>query len=265
MVAPTDESADDQDGGGEAEGGVAVAAAAVGVAAELPVVRPPRVGGFDDPAQPEPDRLLAHAGDLGAAELDVEVGHPERFESAAHRAGVVAAVEVQHADLAEQAGLVDGVEGGFEETDVYFQEVGPGEKEPEADPHRTMRPVIRGVSGDANPLEAYAPLPAVGTGPSTCSANQGTRHPNGSPTEDIKVFADNFETSGFFGPLSWYRNIDDNYEASKDLDPARVSMPSFFIAGDRDGAAIAFDLGGETMKTLLPDLRGVTILPGVGH
>lgn len=60
-----------------------MSAATVGVAAELPVVRPPRVGGLDDPAQPEPDRLLADAGDLGATQLDVEVGHAEGFEAEA--------------------------------------------------------------------------------------------------------------------------------------------------------------------------------------
>ena len=48
-----DEAADDEHDGREAEGGVAVSDAAVGAAAELPVVRPPRVRGFDDPAQPE--------------------------------------------------------------------------------------------------------------------------------------------------------------------------------------------------------------------
>jgi pimeloyl-ACP methyl ester carboxylesterase len=42
-------------------------------------------------------------------------------------------------------------------------------------------------------------------------------------------------------------------------------MPAFFIAGDRDGAAVAFDPGGEMMKSLLPDLRGMAMLPGIGH
>src|SRR5436190_23069759 len=44
-VSVGEELADDEDGGGEAEGGVSVPCSAVGVAAELAVVRPPRVGG----------------------------------------------------------------------------------------------------------------------------------------------------------------------------------------------------------------------------
>jgi hypothetical protein len=53
-VAPVDEPADDQHDGREAEGGVSVSGSTVGVAAELAVVRPPRVGRLDDPSQPEP-------------------------------------------------------------------------------------------------------------------------------------------------------------------------------------------------------------------
>jgi hypothetical protein len=69
--AIVEEAADDEDGGGEAEGSVAVVGAAVGVAAELPVVGPPGVGGFDDSAHPESEGLFA--GLFGAAALDVEV------------------------------------------------------------------------------------------------------------------------------------------------------------------------------------------------
>ena len=53
-VSVGEELADDEDGGGEAEGGVSVPCSAVGVAAELAVVRPPRVGGLDDPSHAEP-------------------------------------------------------------------------------------------------------------------------------------------------------------------------------------------------------------------
>ena len=53
----------------------------VGVAAELPVVREPRVGALDDPAQSQPKRLLRRDGDarLGAA-LDVEIIETEAGE-----------------------------------------------------------------------------------------------------------------------------------------------------------------------------------------
>jgi hypothetical protein len=72
-VSPVDELSDDEHDGGEAERGLSVAVASVGAATELPVVRPPGVGGFDDPAEPEAQRLLLHPGDLGAASLDLEL------------------------------------------------------------------------------------------------------------------------------------------------------------------------------------------------
>ena len=48
---------------------------------------------------------------------------------------------------------------------LYFQEVGPGEKELEADPQRSMRMILWGcVRRRPYSTELPAPLPAVGTG-----------------------------------------------------------------------------------------------------
>jgi hypothetical protein len=75
----------------------------VGVAAELPVVRRPGVGCFDDPAQPESQRLLLDARDLGTPELDLVLVDARLSESCAHGLRVVATVEMQRADVDEQA------------------------------------------------------------------------------------------------------------------------------------------------------------------
>ena len=88
----------------------------VGVAAELSVVGEPGVGGLDDPAEPEPvGAPLACAGrsPLDACVLDSDAG-----ELLAHGGVVVAAVEVQGLDVAEQPGVVDGFEGGLQKADV---------------------------------------------------------------------------------------------------------------------------------------------------
>jgi pimeloyl-ACP methyl ester carboxylesterase len=82
--------------------------------------------------------------------------------------------------------------------------------------------------------------------------------------DDIQVYADAFATSGFFGPVSWYRNFDRNFETAKDLDPAVITMPSFFIAGEKDGV-IANRAGVDAMKDVLPNLRGTELIPEVGH
>jgi hypothetical protein len=117
-LLPVDEPSDDEGGGCEAESGVAASGASVGVAAELAVVRPPGVRRFDDPPQPESERLRFHARDLGAAPLDSEVVDAGAAETVADGAGVVAAIEVQGADVIEQTGITDGGESGFEHTHV---------------------------------------------------------------------------------------------------------------------------------------------------
>jgi hypothetical protein len=43
--------------------------------------------------------------------------------------------------------------------------------------------------------------------------------------EDIRIYGDAYATSGFFGPVSWYRNSDRNYETAEDLSPNSVTMP----------------------------------------
>src|SRR5687768_5597003 len=76
--------------------------APIGVSSELAVVRPPGVGGLDDPPQPQPKRLLLHSGDLRATALDLEFGDAPGPQSITHRARVIAPVEMQGPDLVEQ-------------------------------------------------------------------------------------------------------------------------------------------------------------------
>ena len=54
-----------------------VGASAVGVAAQLSVVRQPGVGGLDDPAEPEPGWFVG-SWLFGASALDVNVVDAER-------------------------------------------------------------------------------------------------------------------------------------------------------------------------------------------
>ena len=116
-VAVGEELADDQHGGGEAERGVAVAVLAVGVSAELPVVRQPRVGRFDDPTKPERDRFRPRVTGL-AATLDDVIGESGSGELSSDLGVVVAAIEVHCVDLSEPAVVSDLVDSGFEEADV---------------------------------------------------------------------------------------------------------------------------------------------------
>ena len=82
---------------------------------------------------------------------------------------------------------------------------------------------------------------------------------------DLDVYADQFAASGFFGPVSYYRNLDANFDRVKDLPATRVSMPSYFIGGEQDPVLTMDPTGVERMGTVLPDYRGHTLIPGAGH
>lgn len=148
---------------------------------------------------------------------------------------------------------------------LYFQEIGPAEQELEADTYRTMARFLFAASGD-NHREPPTELPPMaGTRLLELMPDPPEVLPAWLTDEDIRHYADDFARSGFFGPLSYYRNLDANFEVVKDLGPERLSMPSYFIAGAADGV-LRMDPGGvERMQELLPDFRGATLIPGAGH
>jgi epoxide hydrolase A/B len=149
---------------------------------------------------------------------------------------------------------------------LYFQPVGPAEKELEADPRQTLRQVLWAGSAAGADL-AVQDRPAEGSGFLDGAAD--IEWPSDLPAwltaEDLDRYTEAFEASGFFGPLSYYRNLDANYERLKDIPLSVVSMPVFFIAGEHD-VVLRFDPGGvDRMARTLPDFRGSVIIPGVGH
>ena len=83
--------------------------------------------------------------------------------------------------------------------------------------------------------------------------------------DDLQIYADEFAHSGFFGPISYYRNLDANFDIVKDLEPERLTMPVHFIGGTDDVVNVMDPSGVERMQKLLPNFRGSTILDGVGH
>src|SRR5215211_4773939 len=149
---------------------------------------------------------------------------------------------------------------------LYFQEVGPAEQEMDADVERTMRTVLWGASGDAFVENPPPPPPAAGTGFLDVIGGRGevpTELPGWLTEEDIAAYVEAFQASGFFGPVSWYRNLDHNHALVKDR-PA-PAMPVWFIGGTRDGV-IAYRPGYvEAMAARLPDHRGTTLIDGAGH
>ena len=52
--------------------------------------------------------------------------------------------------------------------------------------------------------------------------------------QELAVYVDQFERSGFTGGLNWYRNIDRNWELTAAVAERRVEQPALFLTGERD-------------------------------
>ena len=149
---------------------------------------------------------------------------------------------------------------------LYFQPVGPAEAELEADADETMRRILWGASGEmyGPPPDPLPPMEGTGF---LDSITRGRPVPDGLPPwlteEDFRVYVEQFTTSGFFGPLSWYRNLDADHELTKDL--AAPAMPTAFIGGTRDGVIAGRPEYVDAMATLLPDFRGTRMIEEAGH
>ncbi|KAF4383282.1 hypothetical protein F8388_009313 [Cannabis sativa] len=84
--------------------------------------------------------------------------------------------------------------------------------------------------------------------------------------EDLQVFAEKFEESGFTGPLNYYRAMDLNWELLAPWQGSIIRVPTKFIAGDKD---IGFEsyrtkeyVLGEAFKSYVPDVEVVIIEDG---
>ncbi len=79
---------------------------------------------------------------------------------------------------------------------------------------------------------------------------------------ELDVYARAFEKSGFFGPLSWYRNIDRNKQLVPDMGVAKLELPCLQIMAEWDAAIPPAAAAG--MPSLCSDLEMHTI-PRCGH
>jgi pimeloyl-ACP methyl ester carboxylesterase len=155
---------------------------------------------------------------------------------------------------------------------LYFQRPREAEEELGRDPYASMAAVLwsaGGVGFDSRDRNAASP-PMEGTGFLTNMFDPPPRPfvgPEGPwlTEEDLQYYADEFAHSGFFGPISYYRNLDANFAVIKDLGPERLTMPAYFIGGTADVVNVMDPTGVERMQNLLPNFRGHTILDGVGH
>jgi epoxide hydrolase A/B len=150
---------------------------------------------------------------------------------------------------------------------LYFQPVGPAEAEFEADPRGFLRSMLYSAGGEgmANPNPRVADAPREGTRFCDILSPAPDVLPGWITEADVDVYAEAFEESGFFGPVSFYRNMDANWERAKDIPASVYTMPTGFITGSLDPVNFMMPGAAEAMAEALPDFRGATVVEGAGH
>ena len=148
---------------------------------------------------------------------------------------------------------------------IYFQGPGIAEAEFEADIGASLRKIYYAGSGDSPKgmfradktpdARMLDDLPDPDTLPAWLTDS------------DIDYFVSQFKLSGFRGPLNRYRNQQRDWENLTALSGARITQPTCFIAGRRDGVlkfVPDFDMVAN-MKRWVDDLRVCEIIDGAGH
>ena len=150
---------------------------------------------------------------------------------------------------------------------LYFQEVGVAEAEFEADPRHFLRTMLYSAGGEgmANGTAGLADLPAEGTKFMDIMTEAPDTLPGWVTEADVDVYADAFIKSGFFGPVSFYRNMDANWHRSQGIAASVYAFPTGFVTGSLDPVLAMMPGALEGMVEALPDFRGSTIIDGAGH
>ena len=187
--------------------------------------------------------------------------HPRRVSSIYNMS-----VPLSRPPTSPPIGRLDAIFAGKFFYILYFQPVGPAEAELEADPREFLGRFFYSAGGEGRSEGPAMALAArEGTGLLDTLRTAPVHLPAWLSEDDLDVYADAFAEGGFFGPLSYYRNLDANWERSKDIAPSTLAMPTGFLTGSLDPVIGMFRDAQATMEADLPDFRGTTSIEGAGH
>lgn len=184
--------------------------------------------------------------------------HPERM----HGVVGMSVPFVPHGEVPP----VVGMRRGFGETFfyiVYFQEPGVADADLAADPARTMRRFMAGMSRRDDPGAAARMLSPYGEMGMVDRLPEAHGLPDWLSQDELDHYTAVFARTGFTGGLNWYRNLDRNWGLLEPVADRRVGIPALFLTGADD--PVATWMPASIMDGWLTDLRGSVSLPGAGH
>lgn len=148
---------------------------------------------------------------------------------------------------------------------LYHQEPGVAEAEYDADPRGLLSRLYLSPTSPREPAQITDPKRAAGGWIPRLGAPTGL--PDWLTEADLDYYVSQFEQAGFRGGVNYYRNFHRNWEITPQLSTARVTVPTLFIAGERDVviAGATREHLTASMGRVVDDLRGVILLPEAGH
>jgi len=148
---------------------------------------------------------------------------------------------------------------------LYHQEPGVAETEYDADPRGILSRLYLSPDSPREIPEVTDPKRSAGGWIPRLGKPKGL--PDWLSQEELDYYVTEFTRAGFRGGVNYYRNFDRNWETTPELADAKITQPVLFIAGEKDiviSGATAPMLTGLMSRTA-KDLRGVTLIPDVGH
>lgn len=146
----------------------------------------------------------------------------------------------------------------------YFQEPEQIEKELEENIRNSMLKMLYAGSGSASPEERMS----LFFKPGQRFIDQGKLPetlPDWLTSEDLETYTEMFTSTGFTGPVNYYRSIDNTWRKTAFLTQARILQPTLFIEGENDAVRLVYPSAHKTMKKFIPNLADILSLENVGH
>ncbi|TYL55299.1 alpha/beta hydrolase [Nocardioides sp. BGMRC 2183] len=146
----------------------------------------------------------------------------------------------------------------------YFQEPGVAEAELDVRPREFLQRVFWALSGGYRYTDIYA-HPSEGNGYLDVLPEAPELPWPWLSAAELDLYVDTFAATGFTGGLNWYRASDHLWREKQERPDQPVTVPTCFIAGDRDPVMQVAGSSVEEMRTLVPGLEQVHLIPGAGH
>ena len=138
----------------------------------------------------------------------------------------------------------------------------------ERDPKLALRRILYSASAAYdNPLGLATDLPAHGT----TIIDTFNEPPDGKlpgpwcSEHDLETYTRAYKESGFYGPVSWYRNFDANWHRLQQYPPSRLTIPVFFIGGKKDPVIKNTLDFIDAAHEAVPGYKGKVLIDNSGH